>query len=103
LNPQLRQWLPGQGVSGAGPPPGAASAAFVPAGAPPTSAAAADSRPLAASLQAGRVRRGVQLDVTNLPGLEALTAKVGETLVLVANPLHSHRPGRVRPPQLFMV
>jgi hypothetical protein len=54
------------------PPPGAASPAFQPPGGPP----AADSRSLAASLAAGRGRRGVQLDITNLPGLEALTAKV---------------------------
>lgn len=67
---QLRQWAPSPNVPQ---PLGANSLAFAPPGGPP----AADSRPLGLSLAAGRGRRGCQLDITNLPGLEALTAKVG--------------------------
>lgn len=57
---QLREWIP-QG-------PGAAAAAAV--------AVATDSRAPGGALQAGRNRRGVQLELPGLPGLEALTAKV---------------------------
>lgn len=73
---QLRPWAAPPNVQL---PPGATSPAFQPPGGPP----AADSRSLAASLAAGRGRRGVQLDITNLPGLGALTTKVGAVLLLL--------------------
>jgi hypothetical protein len=87
---QLRPWA---AAPNAQLPPGVTSPAFAPPGGPP----AADSRSLAASLAAGRGRRGVQLDITNLPGLEALTAKVAclspPDFLLVS---HAQAPNRSR-------